>query len=75
MFKARAYPNEIPHTFLSTAHALKGAARRTSSPPSRTPTAGNWNKFDLGYERRDIGGYCEWQKNSPWYFRVDGNQV
>ena len=22
-----------------------------------------------------MGGYAEWQKNSPWYFRADGNQV
>ena len=34
-----------------------------------------WNRFNLGYDRRDAGGYFEWQKNSPWYFRADGNQV
>ena len=34
-----------------------------------------WNSFKDGYERKDAGGYFEWQKNSPWYFRVDGNEV
>ena len=34
-----------------------------------------WNSFNQGYERKDAGGYFEWQKNSPWYFRADGNEV
>jgi hypothetical protein len=38
------------------------------------PTVG-WNSFRLGYDRRDVGGYAEWQKNSPWYFRADASQV
>ena len=41
----------------------------TAIPPT------GWNGFTLGYDRRDWGGYAEWQKNSPWYFRVDGNEV
>ena len=54
-------------------------SRRTASRPStaaascrilagdlpRSRTLGNWNNFDLGYERNDIGGYGEWQKNTP----------
>ncbi len=36
---------------------------------------GGWNSYNLGYERKDAGGYFEWQKKSPWYFRVDGNEV
>ena len=34
-----------------------------------------WNGLNLGYDRRDWGGFFEWQRNSPWYFRADGNQV
>ena len=30
---------------------------------------GGWNSYNLGYERKDAGGYFEWQKQSPWYFR------
>ena len=41
----------------------------TAIPPT------GWNGFTLGYDRRDWGGYAEWQRNSPWYFRVDGNEV
>lgn len=34
-----------------------------------------WNRLDVGYDRRDDGGYFEFSGGSPWYFRVDGNQV
>ncbi len=34
-----------------------------------------WNSLDVGYKRRDDGGYFEFQGASPWFFRVDGNQV
>ncbi len=82
VFKAGAYLNDIPHTFSSRAYTpytgsgsnLLTATFPLASLPSNPPTAG-WNNFRLGYDRRDTGGYGEWQKNSPWYFRVDGNQV
>ncbi len=84
VFKAGAYLNDIPHTFASeayTPYAGSGGNRLTATfPLSSIPAAGvypppGWNQFTLGYDRRDAGGYAEWQKNSPWYFRVDGNQV
>ena len=37
--------------------------------------ANTWNTVNIGFDRRDTGGYFEWQRNSPWYFRVDGNHV
>ena len=82
VFKAGAYLNDIPHTFSSNAYAPYngngGNLLTTTFPlaalPTNPPGAG-WNSFRLGYDRRDVGGYGEWQKNSPWYFRVDGNQV
>lgn len=39
------------------------------------PNPADWNTTDIGYDRRDTGGYFEWQRNSPWYFRVDSNQI
>ena len=82
VFKAGAYLNDIPHTFSSAAYTpytgnggnLLTATFPLAALPTNPPTAG-WNSFRLGYDRRDVGGYGEWQKNSPWYFRVDGNQV
>ena len=82
VFKAGAYLNDIPHTFSSNAYSPYngiGTNRLTTTfplgaLPSPQPP-GNWSNFTLGYDRRDAGGFAEWQKNSPWYFRVDGNQV
>jgi hypothetical protein len=82
VFKAGAYLNDIPHTFSSNAYSpYRGIGGNTlvatfplGALPSPQPP-GNWSNFTLGYDRRDAGGYAEWQKNSPWYFRVDGNQV
>jgi hypothetical protein len=81
VFKAGAYLNDIPHTFSSGAYTpfvgsggnVLTATFPLATLPANPPT--NWNSFRLGYDRRDAGGYAEWQKNSPWYFRVDGNQV
>lgn len=39
------------------------------------PNANAWERVDIGYDRKDTGGYFEWQRNSPWYFRVDANEV
>lgn len=48
-----------------------GALRMTFPRPN--PDA--WETTDIGYQRKDVGGYFEWQRNSPWYFRVDANEV
>jgi len=81
VFKSGAYLNDIPHTFSSNAYTpyngnggnLLTATFPQAALPSNPPTG--WNNFTLGYTRRDAGGYAEWQKESPWYFRADGNQV
>ncbi|MCC7327682.1 MAG: MtrB/PioB family outer membrane beta-barrel protein [Burkholderiales bacterium] len=76
IFKAGAYLNDIPHTFAYgalTPYNGSGGNLLTATFPQTDP--GNWNSFDLGYKRGDAGGYFEWQKSSPWYFRADGNQV
>ena len=47
------------------------AGRRRSRTSIPTPgTRSTW-----ATSARTPGGYFEWQKNSPWYFRADGNQV
>ena len=82
VFKAGAYLNDIPHMFSSNAYSPYGgiggnlltATFPLGALPNPSPP-GNWSNFTLGYDRRDWGGFAEWQRNSPWYFRVDGNQV
>jgi outer membrane protein OmpA-like peptidoglycan-associated protein len=76
VFKAGVYLNDMPHDFSTNAitpFSGVGSGLLTTTFPQLNPA--NWQSFNLGYERRDAGGYIEWQKNSPWYFRVDGNQV
>lgn len=82
VFKAGAYLNDIPHTFSTNAFSpyfgIGGNVLTTTFPQAALPNPeppSTWNNFSLGYQRRDWGGFAEWQKNSPWYFRVDGNQV
>ena len=76
IFKAGAYLNWMPHDFSTNAltpyNGVGGGLLTTTFPQLDTST---WTSFNLGYQRKDAGGYFEWQKNSPWYFRVDGNQV
>ena len=76
VFKAGAYLNDMPHNFSSNAitpyNGVGGNTLFSTFPQLGTS---GWNQFNLGYDRQDAGGYFEWQKNSPWYFRADGNQV
>ena len=76
VFKAQAYTNWIPHDFLTlgiTPYAGSGSANLAATFPKTN--LGTWNNVNLGYDRKNTGGYFEWQQQSPWYFRVDGNQV
>jgi MtrB/PioB family decaheme-associated outer membrane protein len=49
-----------------------GADLRATFPQ---PDPNTWNSVDIGHDRRDTGGWFEWQRNSPLYFRVDANVV
>ena len=76
VFKARAYTNWLPHNFLFNGLTpYVGSGGQTLSAAFPNPNSANWQNLNLGYERKDTGGYFEWQQQSPWYFRVDGNQV
>src|SRR5262245_29033614 len=82
VFKAGAYLNDIPHDLSTNAFSpyqgIGGNVLTATFPqavlPYPSPPA-SWSNFTLGYQRRDWGGFAEWQQNSPWFLRVDGNQV
>ncbi|HQZ44891.1 MAG TPA: MtrB/PioB family outer membrane beta-barrel protein [Usitatibacteraceae bacterium] len=76
VFKYRLYSDQLKHNFLfggRTPYANAGSTNVTATLPSTNPAT--WNSVDIGYKRRDDGGFFEFQGASPWYFRVDGNQV
>ncbi len=75
-FKGGAYLNDIPHNFLTSGLTpYYGPPGNVLTAPFPNTNSNTWNGVNLGYDRRDWGGFFEWQKNSPWYFRADGNQV
>jgi MtrB/PioB family decaheme-associated outer membrane protein len=77
-FKYRIYSDQLRHNLGSGPGALSpfsGIGGSVLTAPSPLPAVGGWNSFDHSYERRDTGGMFEWQKASPWYFRVDANEV
>jgi len=76
VFRARAYTNWMPHNLLFnglTPFTGAGTANLTAAFPQPNPAG--WQALDLGFQRKDTGGMFEWQAYSPWYFRVEGNQV
>jgi MtrB/PioB family decaheme-associated outer membrane protein len=76
VFKYRIYTNWLPHNFefnARTPYSGIGTNQLTGSFPNTNPDS--WDAFTLGYQRKDTGGYFEWQGTSPWYFRVEGNRV
>jgi MtrB/PioB family decaheme-associated outer membrane protein len=77
-FKYRVYSDYLRHNLGSGPGALSpfsGIGSATITAPFPLPPVGSWNTFDHSYKRRDTGGMFEWQKASPWYFRVDANEV
>jgi MtrB/PioB family decaheme-associated outer membrane protein len=75
-YKYRVYTNWLPHNMAYgalTPFFGVGSSLLTAQFPAPNPAT--WNPFNLGYQRKDTGGYFEWQATSPWYFRVEGNQV
>jgi len=78
IFKYRIYTNWIPHNFVYQALTpFQGAGGTLLTPIASfpMPNPSTWNSINIGYERKDTGGYFEWQAQSPWYFRAEGNQV
>ncbi len=76
-FKYRLYSDSLTRNWLDggkTPYSGAGTANHTNATWPNLNTA-TWNSFDGKYDRRDDGGYFEFGGLSPWYFRVDANQV
>jgi MtrB/PioB family decaheme-associated outer membrane protein len=76
VFKYRLYSDSLRHNFLYnglTPYTGAGSNAHRTTFPRLDPNA--WNTIDSNYKRRDDGGFFEFQGVSPWYFRVDANQV
>jgi MtrB/PioB family decaheme-associated outer membrane protein len=75
-FKYRLYTDQLRHNFLiqgSTPYAGFGSPAHTATFPQLNGST--WHGVDLGYRRRDDGLMFELQSATPWYVRVDANQV
>ena len=77
-FKYRLYDSELRHNFGSGPGARSpfngiGGSTLTATLPNLN--VNSWNTFDHSYKRKDFGGMFELQATSPWYFRVDANEV
>ena len=76
IFKYRLYSDALRHNFLFngiTPYSGAGSAVQTATFPQLNPAT--WNSLDIDYKRRDDGFNFEFQGASPWYVRVDANQV
>jgi hypothetical protein len=74
-YKYRIYSNWMPHNLLFnglTPFHGAGTANLSATFPQPNPATA---AAGPGFQRKDTGGSFEWQAYSPWYFRVDGNQV
>jgi MtrB/PioB family decaheme-associated outer membrane protein len=77
LFKYRIYSDSLKHNLAFggiTPYSGAGSNNQTATFPALNTAT--WQQLgDVGYKRRDTGGFAEFQGLSPWYFRVDGNQV
>jgi MtrB/PioB family decaheme-associated outer membrane protein len=76
IFKYRLYSDALRHNFLEngrTPYTGAGSSAHRATFPQLDPNI--WNEVDVGYKRRDDGGFFELQAVSPWYTRIDANQV
>jgi hypothetical protein len=75
-FKYQLYENDIVHNWTQGAISpFSGIGGTTLTAPLPNTNTSTWNTFDYGMRRQNIGGNIEVTKNSPWYFRVEANQV
>ncbi len=78
VFKYRLYSDELRHNFGSGPGArspFSGIGGSTLTMTLPRPAVATWGTFDHSYDRRDMGAMAEWQATSPWYFRVETNEV
>ena len=75
-FKYQLYSDRLQHNFAfaaRTPYAGAGSASQTAVLPNLN-TAG-WNTYDMTYRRRNDGGAVEFSFGTPFYARVDANQL
>src|SRR5688572_17380472 len=76
VFKYRLYSDALRHNFLMngiTPYTGAGSNAHRATFPRLDPAV--WNGIESSYKRRDDGGFFEFQGVSPWYTRIDANQV
>lgn len=76
IFKYQFFADDIVHNWAfdaRTPYSGIGTNTLTATLPNLAPTT--WNTFDLEQKRQNIGGMFELSNDSPWYFRLDANQV
>jgi hypothetical protein len=76
VFKYKLYSDSLRHNFLLngiTPYNGAGGAEHRATFPRLDPST--WTGVDSSYRRRDDGGFFEFQGVSPWYVRMDANQV
>lgn len=75
-FKYRLYSDSLRHEFLENGRIpYAGAGGNTLTAQFPMPNPDVWNRLNMGYKRTDNGGFFEWQSLTPWYIRVDANEV
>ncbi len=80
VFKIQGYSDWIPHNLsfnALTPLANPGSALQVGPggtyPPAQNPAT--WNTFNYGTQRNTVGGNVEVSMKSPWFVRVDYNEV
>lgn len=75
-FKFKLWSDSLPHRFLYNGlvpYSGAGGNVLTGSYPAADVST--WAPVNIGFKRTDNGGYVEWQSFSPWYARVDANEI
>jgi MtrB/PioB family decaheme-associated outer membrane protein len=75
-FKYELYDNRLVHNWTHNAitpYSGVGSNNLTATFPN--PNTGTWNTFDFSKKRENTGGMYELWAGSPWFLRVDANQV
>lgn len=77
-YKYRLFSDELRHNFGAGPGALSpysGIGTTTLSATLPNLSVATWNTFEHSYKRRSVGGAFELQASSPFYFRLDANEV